>query len=130
MSAWGERSWGFNRWGGEASTTVRLGAVWGERGWGEGAWGANGISVAGTGAVGTVLEYWTYLSQASDVKGSDGSTLYYKDVINAGSEWVFIGNAPAALSESGNNAAGETFVTAASFFANLTGGVDLSLIHI
>ena len=29
-----------------------------------------------TGTVGTVLEYWTYLSQASNVKGSDGSTLY------------------------------------------------------
>ena len=77
-----------------------------------------------TGAVGTVLEYWTYLSQASDVKGSDGSTLYYKDVINAGSEWVFIGNAPAALSESGNSAVGETFVTVASFFIALTGGID------
>ena len=77
-----------------------------------------------TGTLGTVLEYWTYLSQAGDAKGSDGSSLYYKDVINAGSQWVFIGNAPAALSESGNNAAGETFVTAASFFANLTGGVD------
>ena len=77
-----------------------------------------------TGAVGTVLEYWTYLSQASDVKGSDGSTLYYKDVINAGSDWVFIGNAPAALSESGNSAVGETFVTVASFFIALTGGID------
>lgn len=77
-----------------------------------------------TGTVGTVLEYWTYLSQASNVKSSDGSTLYYKDVINAGSEWVFIGNAPAALSESGNSAVGETFVTVASFFIALTGGID------
>ena len=77
-----------------------------------------------TGTVGTVLEYWTYLSQASNVKGSDGSTLYYKDVINAGSDWVFIGNAPAALSESGNSAVGETFVTVASFFIALTGGID------
>lgn len=77
-----------------------------------------------TGTEGTVLEYWTYLSQASNVKDSDGSTLYYKDVINAGSDWVFIGNAPAALTESGNSAVGETFVTAASFFIALTGGID------
>jgi phage tail sheath protein FI len=83
-----------------------------------------------TGAVGTVLEYWTYLSQASDVKGSDGSTLYYKDVINAGSEWVFIGNAPAALSESGNSAVGETFVTVASFFIALTGGIDDNVLSV
>ena len=77
-----------------------------------------------TGVAGTVLEYWTYLSQASNVKSSDGSTLYYKDVFNAGSKWVHIGNHAAALSEAGNSAAGETFVTVASFFANLTGGVD------
>ena len=83
-----------------------------------------------TGAVGTVLEYWTYLSQASDVKGSDGSTLYYKDVINAGSDWVFIGNAPAALSESGNSAVGETFVTVASFFIALTGGIDDNVLSV
>ena len=36
-----------------------------------------------------VLELWSYLSQASDVKGSSGESLYYKDVINAGSKWVF-----------------------------------------
>ena len=83
-----------------------------------------------TGTVGTVLEYWTYLSQASNVKGSDGSTLYYKDVINAGSEWVFIGNAPAALSESGNSAVGETFVTVASFFIALTGGIDDNVLSV
>ena len=83
-----------------------------------------------TGAVGTVLEYWTYLSQASNVKGSDGSTLYYKDVINAGSDWVFIGNAPAALSESGNSAVGETFVTVASFFIALTGGIDDNVLSV
>ena len=83
-----------------------------------------------TGTVGTVLEYWTYLSQASNVKGSDGSTLYYKDVINAGSEWVFIGNAPAALSESGNSAVGETFVTVASFFIALTGGIDYNVLSV
>jgi hypothetical protein len=77
-----------------------------------------------TGTVGTVLEYWTYLSQANNVKSTDGTSLYYKDVINAGSKWVFIGNHAAALSEAGQSAVGETFVTVASFFVALTGGID------
>ena len=49
MSGWGQRPWGFNRWGGEASKVLHLGATWGARGWGEGGWGANDISVVGTG---------------------------------------------------------------------------------
>ena len=53
-SAWGQRPWGFNKWGGEASKIVRLGPVWGELGWGEEAWGDNGAAAVGTGEVGTV----------------------------------------------------------------------------
>ena len=77
-----------------------------------------------TGTEGTVLEYWTYLSQGRDVKGSDGSTLYYKDVINEGSDWIFIGNHAAALSDAGDSAVGKAFTTTATFFTNLTGGID------
>ena len=55
MSGWGQRPWGFNRWGGAPATVVYLGAVWGARGWGEEAWGANGISTVGTGAIGSVV---------------------------------------------------------------------------
>lgn len=77
-----------------------------------------------TGAVGTVLEYWTYLSQASDVKSSDGSTLYYKDVINNGSDWIFVGNHKSSMSKAGQSATNNAFVTVASFFVALTGGVD------
>ena len=77
-----------------------------------------------TGTVGSVMEIWSYLSQGSDVKGSDGSSLYYKDVINAGSNWIFIGNAPAALTDSGDAAQGVAYTTTASFFVALTGGID------
>ena len=77
-----------------------------------------------TGSAGTVLEYWTYLSQASDVKGSDGSSLYYKDVINAGSKWIYIGNHPAALTDAGESAVTNAFTHVASFFIALTGGID------
>ena len=77
-----------------------------------------------TGTAGTVLETWTYLSQASDVKGTDGSSLYYKDVINAGSSWVYIGNHAAALTKAGQSATSNAFVHVASFFVALAGGVD------
>ncbi len=77
-----------------------------------------------TGTVGTVLEYWTYLSQASDVKASDGSTLYYKDVINQGSDWIFVGNHKSSMSKAGQSATNNAFVTVASFFVALTGGID------
>ena len=71
-----------------------------------------------------VLETWSFLSQASDVKGSDGSSLYYKDVINAGSKWIHIGNHPAALTDAGESATGNAFTNVATFFIALTGGID------
>ena len=77
-----------------------------------------------TGTAGTVLETWTYLSQASDVKSSDGTSLYYKDVINSGSNWVFIGNHAAALTDAGDSATNNAFTNVAHFSAPLTGGVD------
>ena len=77
-----------------------------------------------TGTANEVLEMWSYVSQASDVKDTDGTSLYYKDVINAGSNWVFIGNHAAALTDAGESATGNTFVSPANFDAPLTGGVD------
>tara|TARA_B110000908_G_scaffold164502_1_gene212644 strand:+ start:664 stop:2358 length:1695 start_codon:yes stop_codon:yes gene_type:complete len=77
-----------------------------------------------TGAVNTVLETWSYLSQASDVKSSSGSSLYYKDVINAGSDWIYIGNHAAAVTDAGESAAGNTFVRPADIAITLSGGVD------
>ena len=77
-----------------------------------------------TGTANTVLETWSYLSQASDVKGSDGSSLYYKDVINAGSKWIFIGNHAAALTDAGESATSNAFTRPTDFLIALTGGVD------
>lgn len=42
-----------------------------------------------TGAPGTVLEVYKGLSRASDAKNSDGSTNYYKSVINEQSQYVW-----------------------------------------
>ena len=77
-----------------------------------------------TGTANSILEYWTYLSQASDVKSSDGSTLYYKDVINSGSKWVFIGNHPATLTDAGESATSNAFVRVAHAFNEFSGGAD------
>ena len=51
-----------------------------------------------TGTKGTVLEVYEFLSQASDAKDSAGNSLFYKDVINAQSEWIYVGD-PAIANE-------------------------------
>ena len=77
-----------------------------------------------TGTAGTVLETFGFLSQANDVKSSDGTSLYYKDHINAKSEWIRIGNHPSALSDAGESAVGNAFTVVAVANASLSGGVD------
>tara|TARA_B100001079_G_scaffold248689_1_gene238859 strand:+ start:1148 stop:2833 length:1686 start_codon:yes stop_codon:yes gene_type:complete len=77
-----------------------------------------------TGTADTVLEAYPFLSQASDVKAADGASLYYKDVINNQSEWVFIGNHPAALTDAGSSAVSQAFTRVNHAFAEFTGAAD------
>ena len=77
-----------------------------------------------TGTVGEVLEVFSYLSQASDVKSTDGTSLYYKDHINTNSDWIRVGNHAAALTDAGESAVGNAFTRVNIFFANITGGID------
>jgi len=77
-----------------------------------------------TGTAGEVLEVFSYLSQASDVKATDGTSLYYKDHINTNSKYIRIGNHAAALTKAGQSATSNAFVRVNVFFANLSGGVD------
>ena len=77
-----------------------------------------------SGTAGTVLETFGFLSQASDVKSSDGTSLYYKDHINTKSKWIRIGNHPAALTDAGEAAAGNTFTVTTVASNSLSGGVD------
>jgi len=77
-----------------------------------------------TGTAGEVLEVFSHLSQASDVKDTDGTTLYYKDHINQRSKWIRIGNHAAALTKAGQSATSNAFVTVAVFSAALGGGID------
>jgi len=74
-----------------------------------------------SGKIGTVLETFEFLSQASDSKGTDGTSNYYKDVVNARSAYIRWLAAPAGLTDSG--AAVPSLVT----FTTVTAAVDASL---
>jgi len=78
-----------------------------------------------TGAANTVLEKWAFVSKASDAKSADGSTNYYKNVINDKSRYVWwTGHQPGGTNW-GTAAAGLTFTAISSpFTASLSGGAD------
>ena len=76
-----------------------------------------------TGSPGAVLEVWQGLSRATDSKLSDGSTNYFKNIINEQSEYIWL-----ADDRPGANSATALTITSASNSAPLTlslaGGVD------
>jgi len=77
-----------------------------------------------TGAVGTILEKFSFASKASDAKRADGTSAYYKDVVNTQSKYIYWMGHTANVTASGTawgNAAN------ASLFANLTSNVTISL---
>lgn len=79
-----------------------------------------------SGTAGTVLEKYAYVSKAGDAKKSDGSTNYYKNVINDSSKYIYWGGHPISGSNWGNTAPTTTTFTllAANVSLTLTGGVD------
>ena len=80
-----------------------------------------------TGTRNTVLEKFEGLSKASDARGLDGESIFYKDVINEQSKYIYWTDHPAGDSTWGNSQAGQTFTsdyTAAEATVSLTGGVD------
>ncbi len=81
-----------------------------------------------SGTAGTVLETFAYASQASDAKNPDGTSNYYVDVVNNGSDYVRWMDHPSTLTNAGADlrlAATDTIsgVTAA-IDDSLTGGTD------
>jgi len=83
---------------------------------------------AWTGTAGTVLETFQFVSQASNGKKSDGSSNYYVDVVNNGSQYVWWSGHASSLTDAGD-AAADVSTTAfdthnAIITATLTGGVD------
>ena len=81
-----------------------------------------------TGTAGTVLETFAYVSQGSDAKKSDGTTNYYKEVINNNSEYIWWSDHNSNLGEAGSlisSVAGESFtVHSSAIEASLAGGSD------
>ena len=92
-----------------------------------------------SGTAGTVLETFGFLSQGSDAKNDDGTTNFYKDVINNQSEYIrwidhdtnlkeagFTLAAAKAVTDTGGDAeAANVFVTHDSAMeASLSGGTD------
>ena len=88
-----------------------------------------------SGTPGTVLETFGFLSQGSDAKDSSGTSIYYKNVINNQSKYIWFGDHDVVTVEgvdSGLTDAGTTIAAATGAFGNhsavrtftLTGGVD------
>ena len=62
-----------------------------------------------TGVPGTIVETYRALSRATDAKNSDGTTNYYKDVINQGSVYIWFANdRPEAPSANAHNVVSST----------------------
>ena len=77
-----------------------------------------------SGTAGTVVEKFAFASKASDGKKADGTSAYYRDVVNTQSEYIYWMDHTSNVTATGTawgNAAN------ASLFANLTSNVTISL---
>ena len=79
-----------------------------------------------SGKAGTVLETFEFVSQGSDAKKADGTSNFYKDVINVNSKYIWFLAAPTGLTNSGAAiSATSTFATPTAAITNsLTAGSD------
>jgi len=77
-----------------------------------------------TGTAGTVVEKFAFTSKASDGKRADGTSAYYKDVVNTQSAYIYWMDPTANVTTTGT-AWGSA--ANASVFANLTSNVTVSL---
>lgn len=79
-----------------------------------------------SGTPGEVLEKFEFVSQGSDAKKSDGTTNFYKEVINSQSEYIWWADHPTSLSDAGETIASNTaFTTSTSAIEDsLAGGSD------
>ena len=79
-----------------------------------------------SGTPGTVLETFAFVSQGSDAKNSDGTSNYYKDVINSQSSYIWWAGHDTSLSDAGETIASNTTFTTntAAIEGSLSGGSD------
>ena len=73
-----------------------------------------------------VLETFAFVSQASDAKKTDGTSNFYKDVVNTQSKWIWWADHNTSLSDAGETVSDNTsFTTSTSAIeASLSGGSD------
>lgn len=76
-----------------------------------------------TGTPKTILEVWEGLSRASDARGEQGGTIYYKDVINNGSKYVWYAN-PRAGAAITTASASTAATTDRAYSASFNGGTN------
>lgn len=79
-----------------------------------------------TGTAGTVLETYAFVSKASDARKEDGSTSYYKNVINTQSQYVWWMDHPTVGTNWGTDSNNTTYASigATAITRELQGGVD------
>ena len=79
-----------------------------------------------TGTANTVLETFSFMSQGSDAKASDGTSNYYVDVVNSGSKYVRWMDHPSALSNAGSaiSASASIAGSTTAITDSLAGGTD------
>ena len=80
-----------------------------------------------SGTPGTVLETFAFVSQGSDAKNSDGTSNFYKDVINSQSEYIWWADHDTSLSDAGETVAsqsGSMTTNTAAIEHSLAGGSD------
>jgi hypothetical protein len=79
-----------------------------------------------SGTANTVLETFSFCSQGSDAKASDGTSNYYVDVVNNGSKYVRWMDHPSALSNAGSaiSAASSIAGSTTAITDSLAGGTD------
>jgi hypothetical protein len=80
-----------------------------------------------SGTPNTVLETFAFVSQGSDVKNSDGTSNFYKDVISSQSEWIYWADHDSSLTDAGETVAsqsGAMTTNTAVIDSSLAGGTD------
>jgi hypothetical protein len=80
----------------------------------------NGGAITGT--PGQVLEVWQGMSRAVDAKGEQGGSIYYKDVLNQSSNWVWYANDRSGAGSVQTAASSAAATTDRAYTASFGGG--------
>ena len=79
-----------------------------------------------TGTKGAILERYESLSRATDAKGPEGGSIFYRDVINESSQYIYVGTQRAASYEAAA-ASVAAFANTIPLSLSLAGGTDSAI---